>query len=488
MENIMDLTSVALRGDAVERLSSRLHESRGATRRGIESALPLSIAGLAEHASTERNAASLLSTLRGGNYPHVDARDLSRVVADPATTDRVAQSGSGFLTRIFGTKVGALVDALVAQSGLSRSSATTMLGLATPLVLGTLGKEATARNLDATGLSRFLADQERRVSDRLPSNFSQTIGGTAAVGGLMAGPFVVRERAEVIRTREPVLHERAPVVHERHRPRSGWGWLLVGLAVLGAIALLALAFRRTEAPTAAPNLDTRPPENTISEAPRVVTPEIDVTPREPAAPEVEPREPPATEPPAAAPPAAEVAPSDAPKPDVAEPDIAEPDVAKRGVAEPDVVRGRGSQDEGATASRSAGPAYWILRDDAGPLSDYLAGDGRVPQRFLLEGIQFDVGSSEVPQNAALDDAAEALKASGSKIRIDGHADIQGSAADNAKLSLARAEAVKRYLVSRGVPSSNITTRGLSERRPLAREDTFEGRAENRRVELVVIER
>jgi outer membrane protein OmpA-like peptidoglycan-associated protein len=468
MENIMDLSSVAFRGDTVERLSSRLHESRGATKRGIEGALPLSIAGLAEHASTEGNAASLLSTLKGGNYPHVEARDLSRVVADPAATDRVVQSGSGFLSRIFGNKVGALIDALAVQSGLSRSSATTMLGLATPLVLDTVGKEAKARNLDAAGLSHFLADQERRVSDRLPSNFARSVGGAATVGGLMAGPFVVRQRAEAIHERAPVIHERAPVIHEEPRAKSGLGWLLVGLAVLGAIALLALAFRRTEAPTAVPDLETRPPEVTAPEAPQVVTPEIEVTPRQAAAPEV-------AAPEAATPPAAA-------------PQVAQPEASPRAAPEAEAPTAA-SPAEVATVSRGSGPpAYWILRDDANPLSAYLAGADRAPQRFLLAGIEFDVGSSEVSPNATLDEAAEALEASGAKIRIDGHADIQGSAADNERLSLARAEAVKSYLVSKGVPEGNITTRGLSERRPLSKNDTFEGRAENRRVELVVIER
>jgi outer membrane protein OmpA-like peptidoglycan-associated protein len=480
MENIMDLSSLAFRGDALDRLSSRLHEPRSATQRGIESALPVSIAGLAEHASSKGNAAALLSTLKSGNYPHVEARDFSSVVADPAATDRVVESGSGFLSRIFGNRVGALIDALAVQSGLSRSSASTMLGLATPLVLNSVAKEARTRNLDAGGLSRFLADQEREVSDRLPANFAASLGGTAAAGsGLMAGPFVGRYEPEAAHERTEVIRER-PVVHEERRAKSGLGWLLVGLAVLGAIGLLALAFRRTEAPTVAPDLQTRAPEVAVPEAPQVAAPEVN-------APELAAPEPTAQVPEVAAPP---VAPPEgvAPEPTAAAPEVTTPEAPA--APAPGAEAKRATSDESARATRASGPPmYWILRDnETVPLSAYLAGTDPAPQRFLLEGLTFETGSSELSSNEMLDEAAEALKDSGAKIRIDGHADDQGVAAENQKLSLARAEAVKSYLVEKGVPEDNITTRGLSESRPLATNDTSDGRAENRRVELVVIER
>ncbi len=118
----------------------------------------------------------------------------------------------------------------------------------------------------------------------------------------------------------------------------------------------------------------------------------------------------------------------------------------------------------------------------------MAGSDPAPQRFLLAGLQFDTGSSDVPPNPMLDATAAELKESGAKIRIEGHADDQGFRINNEKLSLKRAEAVKSYLVAKGVPEGNITTKGLSERQPIATNNTFPGRALNRRADLVVIER
>ena len=71
------------------------------------------------------------------------------------------------------------------------------------------------------------------------------------------------------------------------------------------------------------------------------------------------------------------------------------------------------------------------------------------------------------------------------IRIEGHTDSVGSADENRKLSLARAESVKAHLVSQGYPAAKITTAGLGPDHPVADNNSPEGRANNRRVEIIV---
>jgi len=68
----------------------------------------------------------------------------------------------------------------------------------------------------------------------------------------------------------------------------------------------------------------------------------------------------------------------------------------------------------------------------------------------------------------------------------GHTDSTGPAAYNEKLSLRRAEAVKAYLVDRGVPSNLIYVEGKGETMPVADNKTRDGRAQNRRVEIEVV--
>ena len=87
----------------------------------------------------------------------------------------------------------------------------------------------------------------------------------------------------------------------------------------------------------------------------------------------------------------------------------------------------------------------------------------------------------------LNDVAKALTEQDpdSKMVVEGHTDSQGMAASNQELSQKRAQAVRDYLVSRGIAADRITAEGFGSTRGVAGNDTAEGRANNRRVEIVV---
>ena len=87
----------------------------------------------------------------------------------------------------------------------------------------------------------------------------------------------------------------------------------------------------------------------------------------------------------------------------------------------------------------------------------------------------------------LDQVALALKESDASAQfiVEGYTDSRGSIALNQDLSSRRAATVRDYLVSRGVPANRITSRGLGPANPIADNETAEGRANNRRVEIVV---
>lgn len=86
----------------------------------------------------------------------------------------------------------------------------------------------------------------------------------------------------------------------------------------------------------------------------------------------------------------------------------------------------------------------------------------------------------------LNEVAKAIKDQGFKaIVVEGHTDSRGSESANEQLSLKRAEEVRAHLVSQGIPPNKITAVGRGEAAPVADNNTAEGRANNRRVELVI---
>ncbi|MDD5224858.1 MAG: OmpA family protein [bacterium] len=86
----------------------------------------------------------------------------------------------------------------------------------------------------------------------------------------------------------------------------------------------------------------------------------------------------------------------------------------------------------------------------------------------------------------LDRVAEALLAiPARRLTIEGHTDSQGSDRDNLNLSQGRADAVRNYLIERSYPADRIQSYGLGEGSPIASNASAEGRANNRRVEIVI---
>ena len=110
---------------------------------------------------------------------------------------------------------------------------------------------------------------------------------------------------------------------------------------------------------------------------------------------------------------------------------------------------------------------------------------------ITETIFFETGRATIKSVSfsLLDEVARALQANPSiRIRIEGHTDSQGKDRYNLKLSRARAKAVRKYLVRRGVAGRRMVSQGYGETRPISDNRTAEGRAENRRVEFVITRR
>ena len=111
----------------------------------------------------------------------------------------------------------------------------------------------------------------------------------------------------------------------------------------------------------------------------------------------------------------------------------------------------------------------------------------VKRRYDLYGIHFETGEAAIqPESQSLlDDIAAVMKQFPDwRLEIVGHTDAAGDPAQNESLSRARADAVVAALVQRGIDAGRLVPQGMGEAQPVASNDTPEGRALNRRVELV----
>jgi outer membrane protein OmpA-like peptidoglycan-associated protein len=110
------------------------------------------------------------------------------------------------------------------------------------------------------------------------------------------------------------------------------------------------------------------------------------------------------------------------------------------------------------------------------------------KKIVLRGVNFDFDKATIRPDAAriLDEAVETLRAEPDvDVLIVGHTDSVGSESYNLRLSERRARAVRDYLVRKGISAARLRVKGMGEAEPVASNDTPEGRAQNRRVELLV---
>jgi outer membrane protein OmpA-like peptidoglycan-associated protein len=124
------------------------------------------------------------------------------------------------------------------------------------------------------------------------------------------------------------------------------------------------------------------------------------------------------------------------------------------------------------------------------LAKYLADTSAgAPRTFVFDHLNFESGTTRLAPESGktVSDMAAILKAyPTAEVRLDGYTDSTGDPAANKQLSLDRANAIKQQLVASGVDGNRISTAGMGQDRPVASNDAEEGRARNRRTELVVL--
>src|SRR5262249_35836819 len=106
--------------------------------------------------------------------------------------------------------------------------------------------------------------------------------------------------------------------------------------------------------------------------------------------------------------------------------------------------------------------------------------------LVLEGVNFANDSATLTPDSltVIERVAASLRDHPQvRVEIDGHTDSTGSSSPNLSLSRQRDEAAERGLIARGIEPRRLTTKGFGESKPVASNDSTEGRARNRRVEL-----
>ena len=227
--NLVSLLAQYLTPEVIGRIASTLGVDRSLAGKALVALAPTLLRTLTGIAATPLGAQRV-----AGAVEKQDPGILSSLesVIGGSGHDSIIQNGIGALESLAGgSAVSALAGALGKFSGLGESAASSLIGLATPAVLGVLSKEKAAQGLDASGLAKLLDSQKENVSAAIPSELNQLLRA-ANLPGFSTGPSV--SQPEITRPAAPVGTRPVPV---EPAPSRGFDWRLP----LAAVAALALA-------------------------------------------------------------------------------------------------------------------------------------------------------------------------------------------------------------------------------------------------------
>lgn len=144
-----------------------------------------------------------------------------------------------------------------------------------------------------------------------------------------------------------------------------------------------------------------------------------------------------------------------------------------------------------TTTTAPGKVAVLVPNGTSGFGSYLAGTEALPHTFVFEKLNFDTAKSDIraADRDELNQLAAAMKQHpNARIRIVGYADARGDAAANAVLGKARADSVKAALVADGIAEDRLESASGGESNPVDTNATAAGQAENRRTELVLLQR
>jgi len=434
--NLIDMAKDALTSQVIGKASEFLGEDAGMLSKGFGAAVPSILGAIVGKSSDTSGAGHLLGMLKEGGFDGGMLDNLGDIFSGGAATSGVLDSGGGLLKMFLGDKIGNVADIISKVSGIGQGSSNKVLSLVAPMIMSMIGKVVKNKALDAIGLGKLLGNQKSHLASALPAGMGSLLGLDGLLGGAkdtisktvgVAANRATSTASTVSKTATAATKEVATTAS------SGlMKWAIPALIALGAF----LAYQ----------------QGCFSKA-------VDAT-------------------------------KDATSGMV---DAAKDGMDKAG----DMASGAAAtigdaagdmKDAVAGAAAKALEGISFVAGSVGDqFSQFLASGGTGDQSFKFNNLNFASGSGTIEgATTEIDNLAAVLKAYPDvSIEINGYTDSQGNDDNNQALSELRANTVLQKLVANGIDVSRLSAVGHGEANPIGDNNTAEGRAMNRRIEIKV---
>ena len=546
--NLVQMVTDAAKDQLLKKVSSALGESESGVSSALGSMIPTIIGSLAGKASTEQGASEFLDFMGKSGMSDGLLDNIGDMFGDTQKSNSLMDMGGSALGFLFGqNKVGSLIDIVSRFTGMGSSSSGSLMRMAAPFVISMIGRYIKQKALNPAAIASMFMGQKSNIQNAMPAGLMKELGGFSQLANFAAGTGEAcsmkskATKGEACSMKSKGMDAAAIASTQNKSGGGGLGWLIpfilfgaiayglysmfagsgavesakrgmasvgegvskvgdVAGSVAGTVGDAAGGVAKGAANVAGSVADVaKGGANMVGDAANMV--------------------------------------GDAAKGganmvgDAANMVGDAANTVAKGAGDAvgsmaDAVKGgmeavgdaAGTMADGATnvakagmgavegAAKSAGDAAMAVASIALPgdakistpkgsfsekLVNYLSTEGEDGGAFNFDRVNFQSGSAQLTADSAeqLGNLVKILNAyEGVAIEVQGHTDNTGNPQLNQKLSMERASSVKSALVAGGLSADRIGAKGFGQEQPIADNSTEEGRLQNRRVSVAVMQR
>lgn len=172
--NLMDLAKGYLTDAIIGKVSENLGENPSGISSAIGAALPSVLGGLIKSSTSPSGLSGIMNVLKDQDSGMLD--NLSDILGNSQKSSGLMDAGGNLLSGLLGNNLGNIINVVSSIGGIKNSSASSLLGLVGPVLMGVLGKKVKSEGLGLSGLGSLLSSQSDLVSKALPAGMAGTLG------------------------------------------------------------------------------------------------------------------------------------------------------------------------------------------------------------------------------------------------------------------------------------------------------------------------
>ncbi len=458
--NLFEELRELLVGEVANKAANILGEKEDKVKIALEGLVPTFVGGLMKRASNEAGATTLLNVVKKTNNDGNIVEQLDLLLKNKESFAGFVEKGNSVVSMLLPDKKSSIATMISQFAGVRNSSATALLSVVAPLVVGKLGKLVTSQGLDKTGLANVILDQRSILLDETPENLQPKMIDVLGLATFMSEEIkpvqfatgtIKSNTTQTITPKKTVENRPVTYSDKDYNGDEGSGfsmpkWLLPTLliaAVLGGFGYFAATYDwnqlRGDSTT----------EADTSQSEQVTNAQIDTTnlPKDTLIQKV----------------------------DSTVAQVAIPADRTMGVNLPN-----GQKLDLAEGTFNYKFAKYLTDSSA-----------KVNQIFTFDNLNFESNTPNLVAGSdkTVQDLAKIMSAYPRvQVKLTGYTDNAGDSLQNRKLSLKRAFAVKSLLVANGIKDLRIDFTGRGASNPIASNATEEGKAKNRRIEVKVVKK